>query len=95
MTTTPQTLSLAGEDYVLIPRGEYERLRAAPDEDAADVGVIRRVLDDPDETWAPAQTPTPHCRRGTPRARPAHPPRHDRPLPGRRPPASRAPISLP
>ena len=34
MTTTPQTLTLAGEDYVVIPRDEYERLRAAADEDA-------------------------------------------------------------
>ena len=55
MTTTPQTLTLAGEDYVVIPRDEYERLRAAADEDAADVAAIRRVLDDPDETWAPAE----------------------------------------
>ena len=43
MTTTPQTLTLAGEDYVVIPRDEYERLRAAADEDAADVAAIRRV----------------------------------------------------
>ena len=55
MTTTPQTLTLAGEDYVVIPRDEYERLRAAADEDAADVAAIQRVLDDPDETWAPAE----------------------------------------
>ena len=55
MTTTPQTLTLAGEDYVVIPRDEYDRLRAAADEDAADVAAIRRVLDDPDETWAPAE----------------------------------------
>ena len=45
----------AGEDYVGIPRDEYERLRADADEDAADVAIIRRVLDDPDETWAPAE----------------------------------------
>ncbi len=54
MTTTPQTLPLASEDYLVIPRDEYERLRAAADEDAADVAAIQRVLDDPDETWAPA-----------------------------------------
>lgn len=54
MTTTPQTLTLAGEDYVVIPRDEYERLRAAADEDAADVAAIRRALDDPDQTWVPA-----------------------------------------
>ena len=28
MTTTPQTLTLAGEDYVVIPRDEYERLHS-------------------------------------------------------------------
>ena len=55
MTTTPQTLTLAGEDYVVIRRDEYDRLRAAADEDAADVAAIQRVLDDPDETWAPAE----------------------------------------
>ena len=54
MTTTPQTLTLAGEDYVVIPRDEYERLRAAIDEDAADIAAIQRVLDDSDQTWAPA-----------------------------------------
>ena len=55
MTTTPQTLTLAGEDYVVIPRDEYERLRAAADEHAAAVAAIPRVLDDPDETWVPAE----------------------------------------
>ena len=55
MTTTPQTLTLAGEDYVVIPRDEYERLRAAADDHAADVAAIRRVLDDPDDTCAPAE----------------------------------------
>ena len=54
MTTTPQTLTLAGEDYVVIPRDEYERLRAAIDEDAADIAAIQRLLDDSDQTWAPA-----------------------------------------
>ena len=39
----------------MIPRNEYERLRVAADEDAADVAAIRRVLDNPDETWAPAE----------------------------------------
>ena len=54
MSTTPQTLTLAGEDYVVIRRDEYEQLRAAADEDATDVAIIQRVLDDPDQTWAPA-----------------------------------------
>ena len=83
MTTTPQTLTLAGEDYVVIPRDEYERLRAAADEDAAAVAAIPRVLDDPDETWVPAEL----VRRiveGEHPARLAHAPRHDRPLAGRR-----------
>ena len=53
MTTTPQTLTFAGEDYVVIRRDEYERLRAAA-EDAADIADIQRVLDDSDQTWAPA-----------------------------------------
>ena len=51
MTTTPQTLTLAGEVYVVIPRHEYQHLRDAADEDVA---AVQRVLDDPDETWAPA-----------------------------------------
>ncbi len=55
MTTTPQTVTLAREDYVVIPRDEYERLRAATNEDAADVAAIQRVLDDLDETWAPPE----------------------------------------
>ena len=38
----------------MIPRDEYERLRAAA-EDAADVAALQRVLDDPDESWAPAE----------------------------------------
>ena len=55
MTTTPQTLTLAGEDHVVIPRDEYERLRAAADEDAADVAALQRVLNDPDEICAPPE----------------------------------------
>ena len=39
----------------MIPRAEYERLPAAADEDVADVPTIQRVLDDPDETCAPAE----------------------------------------
>ena len=52
MTTTPQTVTLPGEDYVAVPRDEYERPRAAAAEDAA---TIQRVLADPDETWPPAE----------------------------------------
>ena len=79
MTTTPQTLTLAGADYVVILRDEYERLRAAADEDAADVAAIQRILDDPQRDLGPGTDRAPHCRRGTPRARLAHAPRHDRP----------------
>ena len=37
MTTLAHTLTLAAEDYVVIPRHEYQRLRAAADQDAADM----------------------------------------------------------
>ena len=55
MTTTPQTLTLDGEDYVVIRRDEYDALRAVVDEDAIDAAIIDRVLNDPDQTWAPAE----------------------------------------
>ena len=54
MTITPQALTLAGEDYVVIRRDEYEALRAAVDDDAMDAAIIQRVLNDPDQRWAPA-----------------------------------------
>lgn len=54
MTITPQALTLAGEDYVVIRRDEYEALRAAVDDDALDAAIIQRVLNDPDQRWAPA-----------------------------------------
>ena len=38
----------------MIRRDEYEQLRAASDEDATDAAIIQRVLNDPDEMWAPA-----------------------------------------
>ena len=38
----------------MIRRDEYEQLRAAADEDATDAAIIQRVLNDPDEMWAPA-----------------------------------------
>ena len=42
------------ERDAVIRRDEYEQLRAAADEDATDVAIIQRILDDPDQTWAPA-----------------------------------------
>ena len=39
----------------MIPATQYERLRAAADDDAAAIAAIQRVLDDPDDTWAPAE----------------------------------------
>ncbi len=40
---------------MVIPRDEYEPLRAATAEDAVDVAAIQRVRDDADESWAPAE----------------------------------------
>ena len=54
MSTALQTLTLAGEGCVVIRLDEYEQLRAAADEDATDAAIIQRVLDDPDQTRAPA-----------------------------------------
>ena len=54
MTTTGQTVTLAGEDYVIVRREEYDALRAAVDDDAMDAAIIQRVLADPDQTWASA-----------------------------------------
>ena len=52
--TKIQTVTLAGEDYVIVPLSEYDALRNAVDEDALDAAVLRRVLDDPDQEWVPA-----------------------------------------
>ena len=50
---TVQIITLAGEEYVVVPRMEYEALREAVDEDASDADLVRRVLDDPGEELAP------------------------------------------
>jgi ribosome-binding protein aMBF1 (putative translation factor) len=34
---------------------EYDALRTAADEDAVDAAVLRRILDDSSQEWAPAQ----------------------------------------
>ena len=73
MTTTPQTLTLSGDDYVVIPRDEYERLRPDDDEDAAHIAAIKRVPRRPRRDLGTATAPAPDCRRGTPvRVSPTH-----------------------
>ena len=53
--TEIQTITLAGERYAVIPLAEYDALRTAADEDALDAAVLRRILDDSSQEWAPAQ----------------------------------------
>ena len=48
-----QTVTLAGEDYAVVPLAEYEALRNAVTEDAMDVAIVRRVLEDPDQELVP------------------------------------------
>ena len=50
-----QTITLAGEEYAIVPLAEYDALTAAAEEDALDSAIIRRVLDDPDREWLPAE----------------------------------------
>ena len=52
---TVQIITLASEEYVVVPRMEYEALREAADGDASDAALVRRVLDDPDEELAPLE----------------------------------------
>ena len=52
MTDIVQTINLAGKEYAVVPRAEYDALRAAVDEDAMDAAIIRRELDDPDQELA-------------------------------------------
>ncbi len=49
-----QTVTLAGEEYAVVPLSEYEALRKAVDEDEMDAVIMRRVLEDPDQEWVPA-----------------------------------------
>ena len=57
--TKPQTITLAGEAYVVVPLSEYEALRNAVDnavdEEALDAAAMQRVLDDPDEESVPIE----------------------------------------
>ena len=50
---TLQTVTLAGEEYAVVPRAEYEALRDAVDGDAMDATIIRSVLEDPDQELVP------------------------------------------
>ena len=54
MTDTPiQTVTLAGEDYAVVPLAEYDALRNAVNEDAMDAAIMKRVLEDPDQELVP------------------------------------------
>ena len=50
---TLQTVTLAGEEYAVVPRAEYEALREAVDGDAMDATIVRSVLEDPDQELVP------------------------------------------
>ena len=50
---TLQTVTLAGEEYAVVPRAEYEALRDAVAGDAMDATIIRSVLEDPDQELVP------------------------------------------
>lgn len=50
----PQTVTLAGEEYAIVPLSEYEALRKSGDEDAMDAEIMRRVMADPRQEWIPA-----------------------------------------
>ena len=52
--TRIQTVTLAGEEYVVVPRAEYDALRSAAHEELADAAILAQVLEDPDEEWVPA-----------------------------------------
>ncbi len=48
-----QFVTLAGEQFAIVPRAEYEILCSAADEDALDAAILRRSLDDPGEEIVP------------------------------------------
>ena len=47
------TITRSGETYAIVPLPQYEALRKAVDEDAMDAGIMRRVLQDPDQERTP------------------------------------------
>jgi len=50
---TPQIITVGGEEYVVLPRAEYEVLRNAADEDAVDAAFLQRALEDTDQELVP------------------------------------------
>ncbi len=54
MSNHIETVTRDGEPHVVVPLSDYRALLAAVDEDAVDAAILRRVLDDPDQDWVPA-----------------------------------------
>lgn len=50
----PQTITLAGEEYVVVPRADYDALRSAAQEEISDNTLLAQILEDPDEEWVAA-----------------------------------------
>lgn len=50
----PQTITLAGEEYVVVPRADYDALRSAAQEEISDDTLLAKTLEDPDEEWVSA-----------------------------------------
>ena len=48
-----QILTLGGEEYAVVPLGEYEALRSSVDEDRADIAAAHCILEDPSEELVP------------------------------------------
>ena len=49
-----QTITLAGEEYVVVPRADYDALRSAAQEEISDDTLLAKILEDPDEEWVSA-----------------------------------------
>ena len=49
-----QTITLAGEEYVVVPRADYDALRSAAQNEISDNTLLAQVLADPDEEWVSA-----------------------------------------
>ena len=50
----PQTITLAGEEYVVVPRADYDALRSAAQEEISDDTLLAKILEDADEEWVSA-----------------------------------------
>ena len=46
-----QTITLAGEEYVVVPRADYDALRSVAQEEISDDTLLAQILEDPDEEW--------------------------------------------